>query len=510
MPAGRAWLHGCVLKRRKTGPAALISQRAAVSVVYVGAMFMTILDATIVNAALPTLGRQFHVAATSVDTVAIYYLVSLAVFIPASGWLGDRFGGKRVLLTAVVVFTGASALCGAAWSLPALEIFRVLQGAGGGMLAPVGLTMLLRVFPPADRIRMAGLVTVPTTLAPAVGPVLGGLLVTDASWRWVFYVNVPIGAAALLFGLLFLDGGTEHRPGRFDVAGFTLAGAGLGALMYGVSEGPVSHWAAAPVLAAMCAGAVLLGVLVRVELGRRQPLIDLRLLGNRLFRSCCAVMVLGSVAFLGTLYLASLFFQDGRGLSALSSGLSIFPEAFGVMAGAQVASRVLYPRLGPRRHIALGLAGVVVSIALMALVGAHTSLWWMRLLMFVMGLAQGQVFVPSQAAAFATISPAATGRASTLFNAGRQLGGAIGVAVLTTVVVAVGARHVAGGRVVPNLLAYHVAFLVAAGVDVAAVLVALTIRDADAAATMPARGARPPRPGGRPAGAGAGGDEGAG
>src|SRR5580704_119427 len=195
-------------------------------------MFMAILDATIVNVALPTLGRHFGVPATSVDTVAIYYLVSLAVFIPASGWLGDRFGGKRVLLTAVVVFTGASALCGAAWSLPALEVFRVLQGVGGGMLAPVGLAMLLRVFPPEDRIRMAGLLTVPTTLAPAIGPVLGGLLVTDASWRWVFYVNVPIGAVMLLFGLAFLDGAAEHRPGRFDAAGFVLAGAGLGALMY--------------------------------------------------------------------------------------------------------------------------------------------------------------------------------------------------------------------------------------------------------------------------------------
>ena len=499
-----------MLNRRKNGPAALISQRAAVSAVYVGAMFMTILDTTIVNVALPTLGRDFHVPATSVDTVAIYYLVSLAVFIPASGWLGDRFGGKRVLLTAVVVFTGASALCGAAWSLPTLEIFRIVQGAGGGMLAPVGLAMLLRVFPPEDRIRMAGLVTVPTTLAPAVGPVLGGLLVTDASWRWVFYVNVPIGAAALLFGLLFLDDGTEQRPGRFDVAGFALAGAGLGALMYGVSEGPVRHWDSVPVLATTVAGAVILGLLVRVELASAQPLIDLRLLGNRLFRSCCGVMVLGSVAFLGTLYLASLFFQDGRGLSALGSGLSIFPEAFGVMAGAQVASRVLYRRLGPRRHIALGLAGVVVSIGLMALVGAQTSLWWMRLLMFAMGLAQGQVFVPSQAAAFATISAAATGRAATLFNAGRQLGGAIGVAVLTTVVVAVGAQRVAGGRVTPNLAAYHVAFLVAAGVDVAAVLVALTIRDADAAATIPARGGRRARPGSRLAGAGAGGDESAG
>jgi len=458
-------------------------------------MFMAILDATIVNVALPTLGRHFGVPATSVDTVAIYYLVSLAVFIPASGWLGDRFGGKRVLLTAIVVFTGASALCGAAQSLTELEICRVVQGMGGGMLAPVGLAMLLRVFPPEDRIRMAGLLTIPTTFSPAVGPVLGGLLVTEVSWRWVFYVNVPIGAAALLFGFVFLHGATEPEPGRFDLTGFILAGAGLGALMYGVSEGPIRGWGTMPVLTAIAAGVVILLVLVRAELASDHPLIDLRLLGNRLFCSCSAVMVLASVAFLGSLYLVSLFYQDGRGLSALGSGLSTFPEAFGVMLGAQLASRVLYPWLGPRRHIAIGLAGVMVTIALMALVGAQTSLWWMRLLMFVMGFMQGQIFVPSQGAAFATISRAATGRASTMFNAGRQLGGAVGVAALTTVVVGIGARHVVAGRTVPNLAAYHIAFLVAAAVDAAAVLVALTINDADAAATIPAR--RPRRRYGR-------------
>jgi EmrB/QacA subfamily drug resistance transporter len=486
-------LHGHVPEQREQR----VSQRVAVSVVYVAAMFMAILDATVVNVALPTLGRHFGVPATAVDTVAIYYLVSLAVFIPASGWLGDRFGGKRVLLAAIVVFTGASALCGAAQTLTELEVFRVVQGIGGGMLAPVGLAMLLRVFPPEDRIRMAGLLTIPTTFAPALGPVLGGLLVTEASWRWVFFVNVPIGAAAFVFGFAFLNGAIEPRPGTFDIPGFALAGAGLGTLMYGVSEGPIRGWDSVPVLATIAVGVVLLGLLVWVEMATKKPLIDLRLLGNRLFRANSAVMVLASLAFLGTLYLVSLFYQDARGLSALGSGLGTFPEAFGVMLGAQLATRVLYPWLGPRRHIAIGLAGVTVTIALMALIGAQTNLWWMRALMFVLGFMQGQIFVPSQGAAFATISREATGRASTMFNTARQLGGAIGVAVLTTALVAAGARHVVAGRMVPNLTAYHIAFLVAAAVDAATVLVALTIRDADAAATIPARRARRPRRSGR-------------
>ena len=478
-----------------------VSQKVAVGVVYVAAMFMTIMDATIVNVALPTIGRSFGVPATSVASVSIYFLVSLAVFISASGWLGDRFGGKRVLLAAIAVFTAASALCGMAGSLTQLDIFRVLQGAGGGMMAPVGLAMLFRVFPPAERVRAAAILTVPTTLAPALGPVVGGLLVTELSWRWVFYVNVPLGVLALAFGALFLERGNAMRPGPFDTVGFVLAGGGLGLLMYGMSEGPVKGWSSDIVLAALAVGAVLLAVMVVVELRKRLPLIDLRLLGNRLFRSCNGVMFLASAVFIGTLYAVSLFFQDGRGLSALAAGLSTFPEALGVMAGAQLTSRVLYPVLGPRRNIALGLAGVTTSIGLMSLIGSQTSLWWMRLLMFCLGVAMGQVFVPAQAAAFATISSEATGRASTLFNIVRQIGSAIGVAVLTTVIVAVGATTTVAGRITADLTAYHVAFLVAAGVAAVGAVVALTIHDADAASTMVRRGGRKAESGGRPTGA---------
>lgn len=312
-------------------------------------------------------------------------------------------------------------------------------------------------------------------------------------------MNVPLGILAIAFGALFLKGADALQPGPFDTVGFVLAGAGLGLLMYGVSEGPIRHWSSGIVQATIAAGVILLLVLVLTELRKRQPLIDLRLLGNRLFRSTNGVMILASASFIGTLYVVSLFFQDGRGMSALDAGLSTFPEALGVMAGAQLASRVLYPVLGPRRNIALGLLGVTASIGLMSLVGAQTSLWWMRLLMFCLGFAMGQVFVPAQAAAFATISPEATGRASTVFNVIRQLGSAIGVAVLTTAVVAVGTTKVVDGRATPDLAGYHVAFLVAAALAAVGIVVALTIHDADAAATMIRRVGRKSRQAGRPA-----------
>jgi EmrB/QacA subfamily drug resistance transporter len=465
-------------------PAVRISQKVAVAVVFVSAMFMNIMDITIVNVALPTIGRDFHIAPTAVDGIVISYLVSLAVFIPASGWLGDRFGGKRVLLIAIGVFTLGSVLCGLAQNMTELVLFRVLQGAGGGMMAPVGMAMLFRVFPPAERIRAASILTVPTTLAPALGPVLGGLLVTDFTWRWVFFVNLPLGIIAIVFGALCLARTETLDAGAFDVPGFLLGGIGLGLLMYGVSEGPLKSWSSPTVIASCAAGIALLGAMVAVELRVPQPMVDLRLLSGRLFRSTNCVMFLAAAAFLGMLYLIPLYFQDARGLSALQSGLSTFPEAFGVMLGAQIASRIVYPRIGPRRHITGGLIGLTVFMLLLTQITLTTNLWLIRSVLFILGVMMAQVMVPNQAASFAMISPASTGRASTFFNTMRQVGSATGVAILSTVLIGVGSAHAAGGSVSPNLRAYHWAFATGAAFALAGVAFSLSIHDSDAAETI--------------------------
>src|ERR1700761_4066889 len=360
-------------------------QKLVVAVVYVAAMFMAILDTTIVNVALPTLGRDFHTTASGVGLVSIAYLVSLTVFIPASGWLGDRFGGRRALLGAVAVFTLASALCGLSTSLGELVGFRILQGLGGAVMTPVGLSMLFRTYPPAERVRISSVLAVFTALAPAPGPVLGGLFTSYASWRLVFFVNVPIGVAAFGFGAVRLAGHTHPSPGRLDVPGFVLSGVGLGAVMFGVSEGPTRGWTSLSVLACLVLGVVLLVGLVTVELRSAEPLIDLRLFGNRLFSAATGLYGLGSVAYLGALYLAALFFQDSLSLSAVQSGLTTLPAALGAMAGGQVVTRVLYRRFGPRRIVIAGLVVVAGTMTLMSLVGTGTSLWLVRLVMLGLG-----------------------------------------------------------------------------------------------------------------------------
>src|SRR5689334_19203401 len=235
-----------------------------VAVVFVCGLFMDIMDTTIVNVALPTLQREFNTNTAGIEWVVLGYLLSLAVWIPASGWIGDKIGTKKVFLFAIAMFSGASILCGQAHNLPELVFFRVLQGVGGGMLAPVGTAMLFRAFPPIERAKASTVLIVPTVIAPAIAPIIGGWLVTDVSWRWIFYINVPVGVFAFVFGILFLREHREGAAGRFDLPGFVLSGAGLALVLYALSEGPEKGWRSPIVMSTGIIGVVLFALLVYV------------------------------------------------------------------------------------------------------------------------------------------------------------------------------------------------------------------------------------------------------
>lgn len=455
--------------------------------VYVAAMFMSVLDTTIVTVALPAVAHDFGVSAAQAGAVQIAYLVALTVFIPVSGWVGDRIGGKRALLAALGVFTLGSVLCGVATTLPALIVFSAVQGVGGAVMLPVGLAMLFRVYRPSERVRLSATLALVTAIAPALGPVLGGTFTTYGSWRWVFFVNVPIGLLAIAWGMLRLDAHAQPHPGRLDLAGFLLAAAGFGALMTGVSEGASLGWEHPLVLTLVLAGALLLGALVLVERREVRPLIELRLFRNRLFTAATGLYGLASVAYVGGLYLVSVFLQDALHASAFEAGLTSAASAIGVIIGGQLVSRILYPRFGPRRLSTLGLIFIGASLALMALVGTGTNLWWVRSDLLLLGLGVAAVFIPSQAISMATISKEDTSRASPIFNAGKQLGSAVGVALLSTVLVLASPSHSRTGIGDTDPFPFRLAFLTAAAVALGATSVALTIRDREASATMTRR-----------------------
>ena len=445
------------------------------AVAYVAAISMAAVDLQIVNVALPTLGRVFHASIASVQWTVLGYVLSLAVLIPASGWIGDRVGTKRTFLAALGIFTLASAMCGAAQSLGELIAARVLQGIGGGMLTPTGTAMLFRAFPPERRARITRLLVLPILIGPASAPILGGVFTQDLSWRWVFFVNVPIGVVVFVFCATNLREHREQARGGFDVVGFVLGGGGLSLALYALSEGSVRGWGSPTILATAALAALALVLFVRLEYCQPDPILNLRLLHDRLFRATNVVNFLNSGAFLGILYLTPIFLQEVQHHSPISSGTTTFLEALGVLVASQSVGR-LYPRLGPRK-MASGSALTVCALLLcFQLVDAGTSLWLVRGQMFLLGAANSASFLSIQASMFTTISHADTGHASAIYNTGRQAAIAVCVAILSAVV-----ASVAG----PPLVAFHAAYLAAAAIAALGALAALTlIRTSDAAPSM--------------------------
>jgi predicted MFS family arabinose efflux permease len=279
----------------------------------------------------------------------------------------------------------------------------------------------------------------------------------------------------------------ERTTQSFDIAGFLLAGIGLALTMYALSEGPNYGWNSVGILGSLIIGLALIGACVFVELRSTHPILNLRLFRNRGFRSSNLVTLFSTAGFLGLLYAVPLFLQQARGVSALTSGLTTFPEALGVLISTQIVAR-LYPNIGPRRLIIAGLTSVAIFMATMSLIGQDTSLWLVRILMFLIGAGMAFSFTSTQAASFATISTEETGQASALFNAQRQIGASLGVALLSSVISLVGLTQVnASGTLVPNYTAYHAAFIVSAALALIGAIIGLTVRDSDAASTMRSR-----------------------
>jgi len=465
-----------------------LEYRWRVAIVFLFGIFMALLDQTIVNVALPTFAREFKAPPTTIEWLVTGYLLSLAVFIPISGWVGDRFGTKRTFMFALAMFTLGSALCVFSWSIHALIAFRVFQGVGGGMLTPVGMAMLFRAFPPSERAQAGAVLAIPMVVAPASGPVLGGYLVEYQSWHWIFAINIPIGIASLLVAGLLLREERQENPGRLDMPGFVLASAGLATLMYALAEAGTRGLDDARVLSVASVGVAILSVFAIVELRIAQPMVDLRLFRDKLFRAANTVSYVSFGGFAGALFLLPLLLQAEMGLSPLQSGLTTFPQAIGVAMMAQPAGR-LYRYIGPRRMMVGGLTGATLATLAFLLVDLDTSQWWIRLIMLFRGWSFAFTMIPLQVAVFATIRSEDTGRASAIFNAGQQVAASFGVAVLAT---ALSNRFLHYGATLGNpatrsgaLLAFHDAFVPAIALAaLGVVLAALLIDDKEAAGTM--------------------------
>ncbi len=456
----------------------------AVAIVFVSAIFLDILDTSIVNVALPSLAADFNTSA--VEWVVLGYTLSLAVWIPTSGWMADRYGTRRILLAAIAVFLAGSALCGAAQSIGQLIAFRVVQGVGGGMIAPVGIAMMFRAFTPAERARASMFTMIPTLVAPALGPIIGGYLIGSWGWRWIFYINLPIGVLVLAFGWKVLREHREPTAGRFDVAGFVLSAGALTLVLFALSEGSRAGWGSPTVIVTAFVGVCLAVATVVVETRVEAPMLALRLFKDAMFRNTNLASLFSMAGFFGMIFLVPLFLQTLRGFTPLQAGQATFTQAIGIVISSQISGR-LYATVGPRRLIFGGLLAASLVNAAYVLLSGDTGLWPVRWLFLARGFCMGFAFVPIQAATYATIAPSDNGRASSIFSTIRQVSISVSVAVLATVLAGFTPVGRPATDPVRALRGFRISYLVVAGMTLVAALLALRIRDEDAAVSMKAR-----------------------
>ena len=416
-------------------------------VVVLGAI-MSILDITVVSVAQPTFQEVFDCSPAEAAWTMTGYTLALATVIPLSGWAADRFGTKRLYMLAVLLFTAGSVLCATATSIEMLVAFRVLQGLGGGMLMPVGMTIMTRAAGP-DRVgRVMAVLGVPMLLGPIFGPILGGWLIDIASWHWIFLINVPIGAGALLYAAKVLPRDEVSPSETFDFLGMLLLSPGLALFLFGVSSipGEGTVWAAR-VLVSAAVGLVLIVLFVLRSLFRapEHPLVDLHLFRNPRLTVAVVAMALFAIAFFGASLLFPQYFLLTRNETTLSAGLLLAPQGIGAML-TMPAAGVLTDRIGPGKIVLSGIVVIAIGMAMFTQVGVGVadvaasgdsfaaqapSYAFLIGALFVMGLGMGCTMMPIMTAALQTLRNHEIARASTLMNITQQVAASIGTALFS-------------------------------------------------------------------------------
>jgi EmrB/QacA subfamily drug resistance transporter len=463
------------------------------AIVIVGSI-MSILDTTIVNVAVHTLGRELHSPIADIQWVVTGYMLSLAAVIPVTGWAARRFDAKRVYMTSLVLFTAGSALCGVAWSTDSLICFRVLQGFGGGMILPIGQLMMARAAGPRRMGRVLSVIAVPAMLAPILGPALGGLILDSASWRWIFFVNVPIGVVAFITAVRGLPRTEREEAGRLDVVGLLLMLAGMPAITYGLAEiGVTGSFTAVKVLVPVALGVGMVVAFMAHALRTERPLLDVRLYRRATFASASITTFCLGAALFGAMILMPLYYQQVRGESVLATGLLIGPQGLGAALMMPLSGR-LSDRIGGGPLALLGVLVVTLATIPFGLVGPHTSIAALSLWMFVRGLGIGLAFMPAMSAAFAALAPEELSDATPQMNVLQRLGGSIGTAVLAVALQRslMAARHPATVAEVAG--AFGTAFWWSLGIAAAAIAPCVVLMRAEHKVAAERRAAAPPTP----------------
>lgn len=443
------------------------------------AQFMVVLDVSIVNVALPSIGRDLHYSTTGLQWVVNAYVLTFAGFLLLGGRAADLFGRRRVYLVGLGLFTLASLAGGLAQNSGMLTAARAVQGVGGAILSPATLTIIVTTFSGPRMAKALGIWSAVAGAGGAAGSLLGGVLTAEISWRWVLFVNIPVGAAAMAAAMLYLTeirrthAGSDATAGRLDVFGAVTVTAGLGVLIYAIVGTDTHPWSSTYTVTLLAAAVVLLAAFVFYEIKfARTPLVPFRLFRSRSVSGANLVMFLVGGAFFSFWYFLSLYLQNVLGYGALKAGFAFFPMAVAIIIGAQTSSR-LVDRIGVRPLLQAGTLLAAGGFAWLATISPHSGYWGH---VFgpgcVISLALGLLFTPLAAAATAGVHYTEAGLASGVLNTSRQMGGSLGLAILATVAVDRTRSVLRGGASLDHALTtgYSRAFYVATAISVAALL----------------------------------------
>lgn len=402
------------------------------------ATFMVVLDSSVANVALPHMAGSLSASTDESTWVLTSYLVANAIMLPASGWIARRIGRKRLLMMSILVFTVASVLCGMAIDMPMLIAARVLQGLGGGGMQPLAQSILLESFPPTQHGTAMAVYGMGIVVAPVIGPTLGGWITDSYSWRWIFYINLPVGMLALFLANLYIEDPPYLRhgaKGAIDYLGFWLMAVWLGSMQLLLDKGQEADWFDAGwirLTAAICVAAFI-GFIVW-EFTNREPIVQLRVLADRNFSIGTLIATMYGFALYGVTALLPLFLQTLMGYSALDSGIAVCPRGMGSLLAMMIVG-VLVNRIDSRILLACGFLGFGYSTILLSHINLSISMWSVAIPNFVNGFAGGFIFVPLTTMTMSRLRRQEIGNAAGVYNLMRNIGGSIGIATVTTFLV---------------------------------------------------------------------------
>ena len=400
------------------------------------ATFMEVLDTSVANVALPHISGNLSATTEEATWVLTSYLVANAIILPATGWLSSVFGRKKFLITCIIIFTASSALCGAASSLGMLVLARILQGAGGGALQPIAQSVLLESFPPEKRGSAMALYGLGVVVAPIIGPTLGGWITDNYSWRWIFYINLPIGILAAFMANTFVQDPPyikNQKPGAIDYIGFGLMALGLASLELTLDMGQQNDWFSSSfIIFTTVAALTLLASFILWELyGTDEPIVNLRIFKNRNFAVGTILIASVGVVLYGSTALLPLFLQTLLGYPAVQSGLAVSPRGIGSLISMLIVGRLI-GKIDGRYLIMFGFAVLAYSTYMLTGINLEIATNSIIFPIIISGFAMGFVFVPLTTLSMGTLSNEQLGNATGIYNLMRNAGGSIGIAAMTT------------------------------------------------------------------------------